>query len=50
MMTGDNETTARTVATRLGIKTFEASLTPQDKHDRVRVLRESGPARHLQER
>lgn len=42
MMTGDHEATARTVATELGIDRFEAGVTPEQKHDRVKELHESG--------
>jgi Cu+-exporting ATPase len=42
MLTGDNEQTARAVAGELGIDDFAAGVSPQDKHDRVKQLRESG--------
>jgi Cu+-exporting ATPase len=42
MLTGDNETTARTVAESLGIEQFEAGVKPQEKHDRVHQLRTQG--------
>ena len=42
MLTGDNETTARTVAESLGIEQFEAGVKPQEKYDRVHKLREQG--------
>lgn len=32
MLTGDHETTARHIATTLGIQRFHAGVTPQDKH------------------
>ncbi len=32
MLTGDNEKTARTVAEKLGIDEFQASVRPEDKH------------------
>ncbi|HEY2802217.1 MAG TPA: copper-translocating P-type ATPase [Chthoniobacterales bacterium] len=40
MLTGDNEQTARAVATKLHIDAVEAGVEPKDKHDRVRQLRE----------
>jgi P-type Cu+ transporter len=42
MLTGDNRTTAEKVARNLGIDEFEAEVTPQDKHDRVRRLAAEG--------
>ena len=42
MLTGDNERTARAVATRLRIDQVEAGVSPGDKHSRVRQLREAG--------
>jgi Cu+-exporting ATPase len=42
MLTGDNATTARTVAESLGIEQFEADVKPQDKYDRVHKLRADG--------
>lgn len=42
MLTGDREETARTVAEQLGIRNFEAGLTPPEKHERVRELRQAG--------
>ncbi len=42
MLTGDNERTARTVAEQLGIDEFEAGVRPEDKHQRVRTLRDAG--------
>ena len=38
MLTGDNEATARAVATDLGIDEYYAELLPQDKVDMVRLL------------
>ena len=40
MLTGDNERTARVVAGKLGIDQVEAGVEPQDKHERVRQLRQ----------
>jgi Cu+-exporting ATPase len=42
MLTGDNEHTARAVAAELGIDHVEAGVAPQDKHHRIRQLREEG--------
>ncbi len=42
MLTGDNEVTARKIAHELGIDTFEANVSPQQKHDTIKKLRESG--------
>jgi Cu+-exporting ATPase len=42
MLTGDNERTARSVAAKLGIDELEAGVRPEDKHERVRELREAG--------
>ena len=42
MLTGDNQKTARTVATQLGIDTVESEVDPQRKSDRVRALRDAG--------
>jgi len=35
MLTGDNERTAKTVASQLGIEQIEAGVKPQDKHEHV---------------
>ena len=40
MLTGDNERTAQTVARSLGIEHVEAAVTPQEKHTRIKQLRE----------
>ena len=42
MLTGDNEGTARAVAAELGIDEVEAGVSPEQKHDRVKQLREAG--------
>ncbi len=42
MLTGDNERTARAVAKRLDIDHLEAQIKPQQKHERIRTLRQQG--------
>ncbi len=42
MLTGDHETTARSVADNLGIKDFRGGVEPQDKYEEVRKLRSAG--------
>jgi Cu+-exporting ATPase len=42
MMTGDHEATARVVAQKLNIDDFEAGVSPEQKHDRVRKLHDEG--------
>ncbi|HTU24012.1 MAG TPA: heavy metal translocating P-type ATPase [Pirellulales bacterium] len=42
MLTGDNEATARSVASQLGIEKFTASVRPEDKHREVEALRAAG--------
>ncbi|HEX5470557.1 MAG TPA: copper-translocating P-type ATPase, partial [Lacipirellulaceae bacterium] len=42
LLTGDNEQTAKAVASRLGIEHVEARVKPQQKHDHVRAHRTSG--------
>ena len=42
MLTGDNEKTAKAIAGQAGIRVVHANLLPQDKEQRLRVLRENG--------
>lgn len=42
MLTGDNEKTAQAVASQLNIDEVESGVKSEDKHDRVRQLREQG--------
>jgi P-type Cu+ transporter len=42
MLTGDAETTAKAVTTRLGIDEFHAGVSPAAKHDFVRRLKSEG--------
>ncbi|MBN1557688.1 MAG: copper-translocating P-type ATPase [Lentisphaerae bacterium] len=42
MLTGDNETAARTVAGELKIDEFHAGVAPEDKHEHVAGLRKEG--------
>ncbi len=45
MLTGDNERTARSVATQLDLDEFHADLLPEDKVEHVRRLKATGSAR-----
>jgi Cu+-exporting ATPase len=42
LLTGDNETTAKTVAKKLGIDEFHAGVRPEDKHERIKALKAEG--------
>jgi len=42
MLTGDNERTARAIATQVGVDEFRAELLPEEKVDAVRELDEQG--------
>jgi P-type Cu+ transporter len=42
MLTGDDERTARAVASELGISEVEAGVAPKDKHQRIERLRGKG--------
>ena len=42
MLTGDNERTANAVAKNLGLDQVEAGVAPQDKHERIKQLRQQG--------
>jgi Cu+-exporting ATPase len=42
MLTGDSAATARRVAEAVGVDSFEASMTPADKHRKIRGLRAAG--------
>lgn len=42
MLTGDAQPTAKAVAEKLGIDEFHAGVSPQDKHDFVKRLKEEG--------
>jgi Cu+-exporting ATPase len=42
MLTGDNARTAEAIARRLGIAEFQAGVTPQHKHEKVKSLKAAG--------
>lgn len=42
MLTGDNATTAQSIASKLGISSFEAEVLPQDKSNAVKRLQDQG--------
>lgn len=42
MMTGDNEHTAKAVATELGIRNFKANCLPEDKMNEIKKLQSEG--------
>ena len=42
MLTGDNERTAKAVASQLNIDKVEAGVSPEDKHNRIKQLQSSG--------
>ncbi len=42
MLTGDNERTARSIASRLGIDEYQADLMPEDKVIAIKRLKEQG--------
>jgi Cu+-exporting ATPase len=42
IVTGDNERTAKAVAKLLGLDQVEAGVAPQDKHERIKQLRQQG--------
>jgi Cu+-exporting ATPase len=42
MLTGDNPGTAKAVARKLGIRDFQAGVTPHDKHEKVKTLKTAG--------
>jgi Cu+-exporting ATPase len=42
MLSGDDSRVAAAVARQLSIESFEGGLSPADKHDRVRALRDGG--------
>lgn len=42
MLTGDNNETARSIASEAGIDTYKAEALPQDKHDYIKKLQKEG--------
>jgi Cu+-exporting ATPase len=42
MLTGDNETTAKTVADKLGIDEFHAGVQPEEKQERIKEWKAEG--------
>jgi Cu2+-exporting ATPase len=42
MLTGDNEATAKTLATQVGIRHYKAEVLPQDKADFIKALQQKG--------
>jgi Cu+-exporting ATPase len=42
MLTGDNARTAEAIAQKLGITDFQAGVTPQHKHEKVKSLKAAG--------
>ncbi len=42
MLTGDDERTAKAIASKLGIDEVVARVSPQDKHDRIREMQNEG--------
>ncbi len=42
MLTGDNEYTAKAIATEMGIDAYQADCLPEDKYNKVKELQEQG--------
>ena len=42
MLTGDNESTARSIASEAGIDSYKAEALPQDKYDYIKQLQKQG--------